>query len=104
MKNFSEAFTVPVGKNIILDDGYFEVMLIKKPKNALDLNIILGAMLGMDFKTESIVSFKASEMVFEADEKVPWVLDGEYGGSPQKIKIVNNKQAIKIMSGISKKN
>ena len=92
------------GKNIVLDDGYFEVMLIKKPKNAIDLNIILGAILGMDFKTESIVSFKASEIVFESNEKVPWVLDGEYGGSPQKIKIVNNKQAIKIMSGISKKN
>lgn len=90
------------GKNIVLDDGYFEVMLIRKPKNALDLNVILGAMLGMDFKTDSIVSFKASELTFDSDEKVPWVLDGEYGGAPKTISIVNNKQAVKIMSGISK--
>lgn len=91
------------GKNIVLDDGLFEVMLIKQPKNALDLNVILSAMLGMDFKTDSIVSFKASRIVINAEDKVPWVLDGEYGGSPRRVKIVNNNKAIKIMSGISKK-
>ena len=61
-------------------------------------------MIGMDFKTDSVVSFKASEIIFEAEQKVPWVLDGEYGGSPRKVKITNNKKAIRIMSGISKNN
>lgn len=91
------------GKNIVLDDGMFEVTLIKQPKNAVDLNVILGAMIGLDVKTNSIISFKASDIVFDADGKVPWVLDGEYGGSPKHIKITNYKKAIKIMSGIAKK-
>ena len=92
------------GKNVALDDGLFEVTLIKRPKNPIDLNLVLGSMIGMDFKTDSVVSFKASEIIFEAEQKVPWVLDGEYGGSPRKVKITNNKKAIRIMSGISKNN
>src|SRR5574344_515883 len=91
------------GRNIVLDDGLFEVTLIKQPKNPIDLQMILGGLIGMDTKTDSIISFKASQIIFEADEKVPWVLDGEYGGSPKRVKIKNNCKAIKIMSGIAKK-
>lgn len=91
------------GKNVVIDDGVFEVTLIKQPKNPFDLQVILGALIGMDVKTDSIISFKASKIIFEADEKVPWVLDGEYGGSPKRVKVTNYKRAIKIMSGIAKK-
>lgn len=91
------------GKNVVLDDGLFEVTLVKQPKNPLDLQVILGCLLGLDMKSDSIISFRASKIFFIADEKVPWVLDGEYGGSPKKVKIENLNKAIRIMSGISKK-
>ncbi len=91
------------GKNVVLDDGMFEVLLIKQPKNAFDLQVILGSLIGMDFKTDSILTFKASKVTFYSDEKVPWVLDGEYGGSPKRVTVTNNNKAIKIMSGIAKK-
>ena len=91
------------GKNVVIDDGIFEVILIKQPKSAFDLQVILSALIGMDVKTDSIITFKASKIVFVADEKVPWVLDGEYGGSPKRVKVTNYKKAIKIMSGIAKK-
>lgn len=91
------------GKNIVLDDGLFEVTLIKQPKSPIDLQMILSGLIGMDIRSDSIISFKASKITFEGDEKVPWVLDGEYGGSPKKVKVCNYARAIKIMSGISKK-
>lgn len=91
------------GKNVVLDDGVFEVTLICQPKNPLDLQLILGNLIGMDVKTDSIISFKSSKIVIDADEKVPWVLDGEYGGSPKRVKVVNYNKAVRIMSGISKK-
>lgn len=91
------------GKNVVLDDGMFEVTLVKQPKNPLDLQIVLGCLLGLDMRSESIISFKSSKIIFMADEKVPWVLDGEYGGSPKNVKIENLNKAIRIMSGISKK-
>lgn len=91
------------GKNVVLDDGVFEVTLIRMPKNPLDLQIVLGSLIGMDVKTDSIISFKTSKIIIDADEKVPWVLDGEYGGSPKRVKVVNYNKAVRIMSGISKK-
>ena len=90
------------GKNIVLDDGLFEVRLVKKPKNPLDLSAVFGNLLGVDIKIDSVVSFKTSKLKIESDEKVSWVLDGEFGGALKKVKIVNHKQAVKIMSGISK--
>ena len=90
------------GKNIVLDDGLFEVRLVKKPKNPLDFSAVFGNLLGVDIKIDSVVSFKTSKLKIESDEKVSWVLDGEFGGALKKVKIVNHKQAVKIMSGISK--
>lgn len=90
------------GKNVILDDGLFEVTLVKQPKNPLDLQVMLGYLLRLDMKSDSIISIKASKLIFQSDKKVPWVLDGEYGGSPKTVKIVNANKAVKIMSGISK--
>jgi len=91
------------GKNIALDDGLFEVTLIKKPKNALDLQMIGGYLLGMNVKTNSVETFKTSKLLMEFEEETSWTLDGEFGGELKRVKIVNNKRAVKIMSGITKK-
>lgn len=91
------------GKSIVLDDGLFEVTLIKKLKNPIELQMVLANLLGMEVKSDAIISFKASKIVFESETKVPWVIDGEYGGAPRKLAIRNYNKAINIMSGISKK-
>lgn len=90
------------GKGVILDDGLFEVTLVKRPQNAFELQLIFGSLIGLDVKCDNVITFKASKIIVESLEKVPWVLDGEYGGSPKKITIKNNKKAIDIMTGISK--
>ena len=36
------------GKNVVLDDGVFEVTLIKKPSNAIELNRIITALMNKD--------------------------------------------------------
>lgn len=91
------------GKGVILDDGLFEVMLIKEPKNPIELQLILGTLIGMDVKCESIEFFKSSRIEIEMKEKIPWVLDGEYGGAPKKVVIKNYRHAIQIMTGIGKR-
>lgn len=91
------------GRSIVLDDGLFEVTLIRKLKNPLEMNSVLAGMLGLEVRSDSILSFKTSKLLFESEEKVPWVIDGEYGGAPKKLVIRNYNKAIQIMSGISKK-
>lgn len=91
------------GKSVVLDDGLFEVTLIRKIRNPLEINAVLGCLLGMDVNSDAVISLKTSKIAFESEDKVPWVIDGEYGGAPRKLAIRNYNKAIDIMSGISKK-
>lgn len=85
------------GDNVLLDDGVFEVTLIRTPKNPVELNEILGSLTRLIDDTSLIYSFKTSEVRFVAEEKIPWTLDGEYGGSPQEVTIEVEHQALEIM-------
>lgn len=85
------------GKNVLLDDGVFEVTLIKRPKNPLELNEIVTSLLARVDNTDLIYSFKTSEIRFFAEREVSWTLDGEYGGSHQQTVIKNWHQAVEIM-------
>ncbi len=85
------------GKNVLLDDGKFEVSLIRKPKNLVELNEILASLSNLIDDTDAIYSFKSDCITFYAEEEVSWTLDGEYGGSPREVKIRNQQQALEIM-------
>lgn len=86
------------GNNIVLDDGLFEVTLIRKPNNPLELQDIISSLL-VQKKSRMISTFKTSKLKLVSDENVKWVLDGEYKGSPKKVVIRNHPCAVKIMTG-----
>lgn len=81
---------------VVLDDGLFEVTLIKKPKNAIELQNIIASLLIAEFDSQYMYAFKASEIEFEPEQEIPWTLDGEFGGNRKSVKVVNHKQAISI--------
>lgn len=85
------------GKKVTFDDGEFEVTLIKRPKNPVELQAIITAFLMGNFDTEYMYTFKTKEIVFESTEEIPWTLDGEFGGQHDFVKINNQKQALKFM-------
>ena len=90
------------GKNIVLDDGLFEMTLIRPPKNPIELQLILGKLIGMDVKCDNVETYKTSRIEIETEENIPWVLDGEYGGAPKKVIIRNYHHALEIMTGLDK--
>ena len=85
------------GEHVELDDGVFEVTLIHMPKNALELQEIITCMLKKEMDSELIDTFKTSYLEIEAEEEIPWTLDGEYGGLHKGVKIVNHMQAVPII-------
>ncbi len=85
------------GDNIKLDDGVFEVTLIKKPKNPIELNEILGCLTNLIDDSDLIYSFKTEELRITAQEKVAWTLDGEFGGKHNEVVIKNLTKRIRIM-------
>lgn len=86
------------GKNVLLDDGVFEVTLIRRPKNALEIQEILGAILRQEMDNKLIYARKARQVYFESEEEIPWTLDGEFGGIHRTVEVKNYMQAVAIMA------
>lgn len=84
------------GKNVELDDGEFEVTLIKMPHNPVELNSIMVSLLNRDIDSELMYCFRAKEITVEAEEPLAWTLDGENGGSHKKTVIKNLHHAVDI--------
>ena len=84
------------GNNVKLDDGVFEVTLIKLPKNAVELNNIMVSLLNRDIDTDAMYCFRTASLTIESQEEVAWTLDGEYGGSHKEVSIFNRRQAIQM--------
>ena len=85
-----------VGKNVIFDDGIYEVTFIQRPRNAMELQEILAALTISQIDTKYMYSFRSSRIVVESEEPVPWALDGEYGGEYERVEIFNNPRAVEI--------
>ncbi len=85
------------GKNVKLDDGLFEVTLIHMPKNPLELNEIMGALISAVDDTDLVDSFKTNRIVIESEEEIPWTLDGEFGGDQKRVVIENQKKSLHIL-------
>lgn len=77
------------GKNVKLDDGVFEVTLIKRPKNPVELNNIMISLLNRDIDTHAMYCFRTAALTLETAEPVAWTLDGENGGSHTRVEIRN---------------
>ena len=81
------------GEDVGLDDGIFETMIIESPENAIQLTEILTAFI-QGAESRFIHRIKSSEIEFQFEEPVEWVLDGEYGGEQTKVCIRNHQKSI----------
>ena len=83
--------------DISLEDGAFEVVLIKKPNDILELQKIITKLIAQDVSTEYIQYFKAGEIKITSLTPVAWCIDGEYGGESVSVHIENINKAIDII-------
>ena len=90
-------FKMLTGKHVKMDDGLFEVVFIRQPKNPIELSEIITSLGNGDDKTELIDSFKTSKIKIKSKQKLPWTLDGEFGGEHKEVTITNNKHALEII-------
>ena len=85
------------GPDVLLDDGLFEVTLVRSPQNPQDLHNKALATIGGEESNSFIINFKTDRIRFCSDRPVPWTLDGEYGGKPKKAELMNLRGALRIM-------
>ena len=84
------------GKKVKLDDGVFEVTLIKRPKNALELQAILTSLVSAETDERYMHVFQTNSLTICAEEEIPWTLDGEFGGNWKEVTVCNNQKAIQV--------
>lgn len=83
---------------IDLNDGLFEVMLVRNPVNVLEMNKIFSDMLTQNFNGGQVMMFQSSRVKFSFDKPVKWTRDGESGGAHQEVVVENLQSAFKIFA------
>lgn len=90
-------FKNPVSQDVILDDGLFEVLLVKTPQNLNELQqIIVGLLNQKIFEEKMFIYIQTGHLKIDSDW-MEWTLDGEFGGTTQKIEIWNCRKALRIV-------
>ncbi len=85
------------GSDVELNDGLFEVMLVRSPDNIRDFNLIAPAILDRRIRSENVIRFKCRNITIESDEPIPWNLDGEFGGMSDRTEIENLREAMEFV-------
>lgn len=80
-----------------LDDGLFEVLLIRTPNNPLDIQAIVAALLKREVNETWMRFFTAGELFITTTQTISWTLDGEDGGTTTKAHIFNHHKALDIL-------
>ena len=93
-------FKVFPSDQVSLDDGVFEVVLVRQPKNVADLQDALVSLVRQSHEeSRQVEAFHTSRLKVAAAEPLPWTLDGEYGGDPEVARIENLHKAITLVWG-----
>lgn len=91
-------FSGITGKDVQLDDGLMEVLLVEDFMAQVDIAELIKDISSGELPSSKYVHrFKTSNVKITCSENVSWTLDGEYGGNPKEIEIVNKPRAIEIL-------
>ena len=80
-----------------LNDGYFEVLLIKNPANVLGFQSIVDGIVKRELNRENMQFFHTKSITVQSDSPLDWTLDGEHGVSDGKIEIKNIHNAVRFI-------
>ena len=84
-------------KHVSMDDGTFELLLLRMPKTALDLQNLITAMTRMQYDYPGVIFRHVKNVVLTTDENISWSLDGEYAASAPRVEIQCLPGAIELV-------
>jgi len=90
---------LPAEMDVRLDDGLFEVILIRKPRTLRERQELTSSLMALaqEPKTDLLTIRKARRVSFASPESVAWTLDGDFGGRFSTMEIENLHHALKVI-------
>ena len=86
-------------ENVVkLNDGLFEVFLIRNPKNILKLQNTIDGILRGDLNREQMEFFHTKRLKVTGGRGVSWTLDGEFAAGKEELVIENIPSALWLVS------
>ena len=85
-------------EEVLLSDGKYELLLVRNPKTALDMQAVASALLTKNYDQEGIIYRHVSHVEFWPEGDVPWTLDGEYAPGSEHIVIDNLTKSMVLMA------
>lgn len=82
---------------VSLDDGLFEVSLVKNPGNLAELNALMGQAVSKNLNGPALKILSSSRVHFEFEKPMSFTRDGEPGGSFTELTISNEHRAVRIV-------
>ncbi len=79
-----------IKENLVdLNDGFFEVLLIRRPDTVAELQQIVDGLLKKDFNRAGLEFFRAAKIKITSAEPFDWTLDGEHARGKKETYIEN---------------
>lgn len=85
-------------QKVLLNDGLFESVFIRKPKTPSELQAVLNSFVKLE-PNDQILGFHGQKFRIDSEEEIPFTLDGENGGSFKQTEIWCCHRAIKYVCG-----
>lgn len=82
---------------VALNDGKFEVTLVKNPTTPAQLSRILSGLTSLDIPNEMIYFFSADRISIVSQNAIEWTLDGERAPETTEVSLLNLRSAVQII-------
>ena len=86
-----------------MGDGLFEILLLRAPKNLLEITECITAVQTGRYNDCKMITFcSADKVTVYADPEMPWTLDGERADGMEKFQVENIHHAIRLIRKVDK--
>lgn len=83
-----------------MSDGLFEVLLIRKPHNPVELTGCVHALLSQKYDTPMLTLAATNRLEIEAPADMDWTLDGEKAEGTERYVIENLHHAVNVITNL----
>lgn len=79
-----------------LDDGRFEMLMIRKPNSLSELSSLSASLITRNLTSPYLIARRITKLEVISKNPIPWTIDGEFGGEHSHSLITVNQKALRI--------